>query len=289
MNNFISIISTYFFIFILNLLKYLPSKIIMYIAYGIGCILYIIPSRRKKIIETNINACFKFYDNNYKLYLVKTCIKEVCRSILERGTAWFGSKDKIRNLVKIHGIENIPENGAILLGIHMSGLETSSIALCLEFSPGKWASVYMPQKNKFFDKILKRQRERFGILMFSRSHSAKAILKHLKNGGYVQIFADMDFGMQNSIFSNFFNNPAATITSVPRLSQLSHKKVVPMLPVFDRKTASYNLYILPAFENYPSNNLQNDIDRLNQHFEKCIMSDPTQYWWVHRRFKTKKL
>jgi KDO2-lipid IV(A) lauroyltransferase len=265
----------------------MPSRLIMHISYLIGNILYLIPSRRKSIVQDNINKCFPNYSDSEKLYTIKNCIKEVCRSILERGTAWFGSQNQLKNLVQIHGLEHIPKDGAILLGIHMSGLETCAIALTLAFEPDKWASIYMPQKNQIFDAIVKTQRGRFGTILLSKANSAKNVLRHLKNDGYVQIFADMDFGIKDSIFSNFFGNPAATITSVARISELSNKKVVPMVPIFNRNSAKYDLYILPCFENYPSGNLQNDIDRLNQHFEDSIKLDPSQYWWVHRRFKTK--
>jgi Kdo2-lipid IVA lauroyltransferase/acyltransferase len=283
-NNFIF---TYIFIGILHLCAYLPNLYIMRIAYAIGAILYKIPSKRKAIIQNNIQRCFKAYNAQQQDTLVKNTFYEVMRSILERGKVWFGSKKSICQSVNIHGLENIPANGAILLGIHLSGLEMTGLALSIVHKQqGMWASVYMPQRNQLFDAILKKQRMRFGVTLFNKTDGVKNILRYLKQGGYVQIFTDMDFGLKDSILSPFFGEPAATITSIPRLAALSGKFVVPMVPIFNRATGIYDLYILPAFANFPSSDIQKDVDRLNIHFEQAILRDPSQYWWVHRRFKS---
>jgi len=284
-------ILTYFAVFIWQFFKYLPLKILMYIGYGLGNILYLIPSRRKEIVKQNLALCFPQKNEKERQILAKNCFKEVARSILERSIVWFGSQKQVQNLVNIHGIENLPQDGAIVLGIHMVGLEAGGFALSTKnlITIDNWVSVYMPQKNKVFDAIVKKQRMRFGSILLPKANSAKLILRYLNQGKYIQIFADMDFGRKDSIFSNFFGNPAATLISVPKLAAISHKKVVPMVPIFNSKTAKYDLYILPAFENYPTKDIQADVDRLNRHFEEVICKNIAQYWWVHRRFKTKPI
>ena len=270
-----------------QIFKFLPLKLLMLVGYGLGKLIYLIPSKRKKIVLQNLELCFPYKSILERSNIANHCFQEVIRSILERSIVWFGSKKQVLNLVNIHGLENLPNDGAILLGIHMVGLEAGGIALACKLGGDKFITIYMPQKNKIFDTIVKKQRMRFGSVALEKHNSAKPTLKHLRQGKYIQIFADMDFGIKDSIFSNFFGNPASTITSIPKLSKLSGKKVVPMVPIFNSKTAKYDLYILPAFDNYPTENLQHDIDRLNHHFEEVIIQKIEQYWWVHRRFKTK--
>ncbi|HEE9770391.1 TPA: kdo(2)-lipid IV(A) palmitoleoyltransferase, partial [Proteus mirabilis] len=49
----------------------------------------------------------------------------------------------------------------------------------------------------------------------------------------------------------------------------------------------YSLIIGKELHNYPTENIQNDTDRMNHLIEIEIMRAPEQYLWAHRRFKTR--
>jgi KDO2-lipid IV(A) lauroyltransferase len=42
-----------------------------------------------------------------------------------------------------------------------------------------------------------------------------------------------------------------------------------------------------AWQDFPSEDLQADTLRMNQSIEHWINEDPAQYYWVHKRFKTR--
>jgi KDO2-lipid IV(A) lauroyltransferase len=72
---------------------------------------------------------------------------------------------------------------------------------------------------------------------------------------------------------------------VPRFARLGKAKVMAVVP---RMTPQgYDIEILPAWENYPSGDLQTDTARGNQLLETLVLSMPAQYYWVHRRFKSR--
>jgi KDO2-lipid IV(A) lauroyltransferase len=52
-----------------------------------------------------------------------------------------------------------------------------------------------------------------------------------------------------------------------------------------RTDGSYQLTLLPALENFPTNDADADSLRINRLFEDYIRIAPEQYFWVHRRFK----
>jgi Kdo2-lipid IVA lauroyltransferase/acyltransferase len=86
------------------------------------------------------------------------------------------------------------------------------------------------------------------------------------------------------VFVPFFNQPAASLTSTHQLARISNARV---LPFFHRRLdgGSYELEILPALENFPSENATDDTARIMAVMENLIRRAPEQYLWVHQRFK----
>ena len=79
--------------------------------------------------------------------------------------------------------------------------------------------------------------------------------------------------------------PAATITGLPRLARLAGAVV---LPVVTRMTNSgYVVTIGAPWLNYPSGDIAADIRRMNHFIEQEVVRMPEQYYWLHRRFKTR--
>ena len=60
-----------------------------------------------------------------------------------------------------------------------------------------------------------------------------------------------------------------------------------MFPVFDEKTRTYAMHILPALDDLPSGDMVRDLSRINAMMEDQVRRAPEQYWWIHRRFKTR--
>ena len=95
----------------------------------------------------------------------------------------------------------------------------------------------------------------------------------------------MDFGPDDSVFVPFYGVPTATVTSLSRFARLGRAKVVPLLP---RLTPSgYEVEVLPAWPDFPTDNPVADAALMNQRLEAYIATMPTQYYWVHKRFKTR--
>ena len=60
-----------------------------------------------------------------------------------------------------------------------------------------------------------------------------------------------------------------------------------MIPKRNEDGSGYTIEITPALENFPTDNDENDVIRINQEVEKAILRKPEQYMWLHRRFKTR--
>jgi hypothetical protein len=113
----------------------------------------------------------------------------------------------------------------------------------------------------------------------------KAIVNALRQGDLLYLLPDMNFRLEESIFVPFYGVPAATVTTLPRLSRLGQ---VPVVPVTTRLTASgYEVQVHPAWTDYPTDDVQADTTMMNQCLQTWIDTMPTQYYWVHKRFKSR--
>lgn len=99
--------------------------------------------------------------------------------------------------------------------------------------------------------------------------------------------ADMDHGIENSVFVPFFGVPTCTLTSISRLAKLGRARVVPFVTEVLPDFKGYKLTIFEPLEGFPSESDTNDAARMNAFLEAQIMRFPDQYYWVHRRFKNR--
>ena len=76
---------------------------------------------------------------------------------------------------------------------------------------------------------------------------------------------------------------AATVPSLSRFAKLGRAKVVPVLSKLTPK--GYTIEVLQAWADFPTQDIEADTALMNQRLEAYIRTMPSQYYWVHRRFK----
>jgi len=171
----------------------------------------------------------------------------------------------------------------VIFAPHFVGLDAGWTALAQQL-PRRFTTIYTDQTNKMMDKWILTGRQRFGsVQLFGRVQGVKQIVAALRTGSPLYLLPDMNFGPNESIFVPFYQVSAATVPSLSRFTRLGRAKVVPVLT---RMTASgYDVQVLPAWSNFPSEDIVADTARMNACLQVYIDTMPDQYYWVHRRFK----
>ena len=103
-------------------------------------------------------------------------------------------------------------------------------------------------------------------------------------GGLLWFAPDQDTRRGDSVFVPFFGRPAYSLTSTHQLARLSGAAVLGFAHV-RHDDGSYTLRLTPAFEDFPSADATADTARVMAAIETMIRAAPTQYLWIHRRFK----
>ena len=149
-------------------------------------------------------------------------------------------------------------------------------------------TIYAPQRNLVFERLFYKGRGRFGNqLMLTRQDGARATVKAMKSGRPFYYLPDLNYRRRDSIFVPFFGIQTATINGLSRLSKAAGAAVVPCVTRMLPGGQGYRVEIGDPWDAFPTEDVVADTARMNAWIEATIRTMPEQYFWVHRRFKTR--
>lgn len=274
--------------FLMWLLHFLPLPMQAWLGNGLGLLLYLLATERRKVASINLRLCFPEMSELERQRLVRRNFQAFARSAIERGVLWWSSAQRIQRLVRVEGLEHFQavEHGpVILLAPHFVALDVGGSWLS---QYGDMFSVYSNQKDPYFHAKMLQGRMRFGKQrLFSRQQGLRPVVKALREGLPFYYLPDQDLAIKDALFVPFFGVPAATLTTVSRLAEMTGAKVVPCVTRMLPHGQGYALHFYPAWENYPSGDLVADTRRVNEFIEQRVREIPEQYFWLHKRFKTR--
>lgn len=270
------------------LLHFLPFRIQAALGDALGWLMSKKPGRRKRIVATNLALCFPEAPASTRQRWLRETFQASMRAVLEHGLLWWGSEARLRRLVQIDNPEAAMGDGqrpVIWLAPHFVGLDMGGVRLAMD---RPIASMYATAKDPVTDRMMRHGRTRFvPPVLIAKSEGIKPVLRALKDGLPFYYLPDQDQGRRNAIFAPFFGIEAATISALPRLAKVAGAQVVPVITRQLPGGRGYRVRFYPAWENFPSDDLDADVARMNAFIEERIRELPAQYLWLHRRFKTR--
>jgi KDO2-lipid IV(A) lauroyltransferase len=250
--------------------------------------------RRQRIVRINLELCFPEESAETRERWLREHFRALCQSLVDRGVLWYGSREAIEAMVTVSGHEEFLRLGRekqplILLAPHFIGLDVAATRLTMESPTG--ATMYTPQSDADVDAIVRAGRTRFNeVHLVSRREGIRGLIRHLREARPVYYLPDMDFGREGAIFVPFFGVQAATIPATAQIARKWNTPVIPVIEFWNPQTGRYHVEVLPALQDFPgADSLEEATARLNRELEQWVRRCPSQYYWVHRRFKTRPL
>ena len=287
MSEFGSKLGAYLAIGFMRLLAILPLSWVRGLGWLLGSLLFYVIRSRRRIAEINLTLCFPEHSRKQIRRLARQNFIYFMQALLDRGWLWHGSSAVTLRRLKISGaVEQLQNNEPVVLFVpHFVGLDAGNTAFTQQI-PRKLITIYTNQANKTIDAWILQRRARFGnVRLFGRIAGVKEIVAALRSGEMLGILPDMDFGPEESIVVPFYGIPTFTVPSLHRFTRLGKAKLVPVLNKMTKY--GYEVNILPAWDNFPSDNMEADTARMNNELETYIATMPAQYFWVHKRFKNR--
>ena len=269
-------------------LGWLPRRLGLWLVAPIGLLAFRFARRRREIAIRNLNRCFPEWSEEKKQQVLRSSFDSIARMIVETSWCWSGPLGRSLNLGRVHGMENLllaekNGNGVLLVTGHSTCLEIGARIMAHGRKAG---GVYRPLRNPVMEWYQNRGRLRYVDFMISKRNAKRAV-KTLRTGGTLWYAPDQDFGLDQSAFAPFFGIQTASLLATHRLPKMTGCAVVFMYPVYNQEDGRYDIHVSPALEKYPSNDPVVDLARINAMIEKQVRKAPEQYWWIHRRFKTR--
>jgi Kdo2-lipid IVA lauroyltransferase/acyltransferase len=274
---------------VMRLISLLPLPLLWISGSALGGLLYFLHAPRRHIVIRNIESCFPHLDHRAQRRMARRHFYSLGQASLSSGIAWWGSKSRLERLVRCrdrHYYDQALALGrpVILLAAHFVAMEIGGLYLSRE---RPMVDMYRRVKNKLFDEVFKRGRVRFGGRVVERREGLKPIIKLLREGVVFIYLLDQDPGRHNTAFVPFLGVPAATLTALGRLTRITNAIVVPSFTRQLPRGQGYEVIFKPALDNFPTGDDVADAVRMNQEIEKGVLDMPEQYFWVHKRFKTR--
>lgn len=272
-----------------RLIALLPHKPALRFGAGLGALVYaLLPPSRKRVLTTNLALCFPELSAGDQRKLAWKHARHMGMSGVETAFAWWADDERLRRLGHIEGLEHLrgplaEGKGIILLTAHFTALEIGGHLLGLDMP---LQVIYRRHENPAAERAIRRGRERHAEKAMHRD-DIKTMIRSLRGGRIVWYAPDQNYKKSNKVFAPFFGIQAATNPATTRLAAITGAVVVPFVTYRRSDLSGYDVRIEPALEDFPGTDATADATRINAIFERWAREQPADYYWLHRRFKTR--
>ncbi|MBE7366367.1 LpxL/LpxP family acyltransferase [Ramlibacter pallidus] len=265
----------------------LPLAWVRALGHGLGVALYVLVWKRREVVDVNLRLCFPHWTEARRRQVGREVFVFVAQSWLDRAWLWHADPEVVRRRLVLTGALHELEGTepTIIFAPHFVGLDAGVTAI-LQQQSRPMTGIYTRQTNAIVDAWVLKGRHRFGAAKpVTRAEGVRGLVAALRAGELLYLLPDMNFGPEESIFVPFYGVQAATVPSLSRFARLGRAKVV---PVVTRMTPTgYEVRVLDAWAGFPTQDVEADTALMNERLQGYIDAMPAQYYWVHKRFKTR--
>jgi KDO2-lipid IV(A) lauroyltransferase len=250
-----------------------------------------IPGRRR-VALANLALALPAVPPDARQAIARDNFRHLGITAVECCRLFFGPPDAMLRRVRIDGVEHMKAalaegRGAFYLTSHYGNFELAAASHALTGLP-PLNVVVRPLDNPFLEVVLAAGRTRHQLHLIPKRAAMKGMAAALSRGECVAILLDQHAGPHGA-FVPFFGLPASTSRS---LAVLALKTGAPVVPVSIRRMADgeHQVVIEPAVPLVRTGQLDRDVElntaRFTEVLERHVRADPSQWFWVHRRWKS---
>ncbi|PCJ62113.1 MAG: hypothetical protein COA79_05340 [Planctomycetota bacterium] len=280
-------IEYFVFFFFAIFIRLIPRSLAYWFGRRTGSLAYIILKSRKHIALDNLRFAFPEKETSEIKLLCKECFKNLTLSMIDMFRLDLYSEKLCKEIMEIEGEEFLrkassEKDGIIFLTAHI-GFWEAGVFLFPRYG-FKTNFVAKKIKNPLISEYIFEKRKMYDGDVIDKKNGLKKILKTLKNNDAIGVLLDQHAHTAESVTIDFFGRPANTSIGV---IQIASKKQVPIIPVFCYRIPKNRFKVIvhkPIYLNSKVG-LEKNAEEINEIIENAIKEYPSQWMWIHKRWR----
>ncbi len=280
-------------IYILTLpLALIPYRLSLWIGSFLGILGYNLWSSRREIAIKNIESCMNagsIEGSVSPAELARESFKNLGKSIMEIVRIYHGIGEVILKNTEIEGVEHYISalnkgKGILLVTGHCGNWEV--LALVSSYKVKPLAVVARAINNPYLNRLVERVRRKYGNRVIYKQGALREIIRELRRGGSVGILVDQSVLPSEGVKIPFLGRPAWTMRTP---AVIAAKTGAAVLPVFIKRTpVGHRIKVYPEVELQDGSSedvVVENTKRISAYVERHIKENPSEWLWIHRRWK----
>jgi KDO2-lipid IV(A) lauroyltransferase len=271
----------------------LPLGVAQALGAGLGRVAFwILPGRRRVALDNLTLVYGDTLSPTDRTRVARQCFEHLGMTTLECCRLFFGPTERLFGRIRGQGTEHIGQalargRGIFFLTGHFGNWEL--LAATHGHAGFGLSVVVRPLDNPYLDALIARARERSGLRAISKRDAVQGVRAALARGECIGILLDQDAG-RDGVFVPFLGHLASTSRA---LAILAIKTRAPVVPAFIHRLpdGGHQLVLDPEIPLAITGDLDHDIQvntaRFTEAIERHVRAHPEQWFWVHRRWKSR--
>jgi KDO2-lipid IV(A) lauroyltransferase len=244
---------------------------------------YLVPIRKKQAFK-NLNLAFPYKSSAWYFKTTKDSYKFFISNFIQ----FFAfPKSYLKSTIKVKGQKLLnntlkQRNGIIFVSGHFGAWEI--LAAWLGYNKYPVTAIAVKQKNRGSDEFFIELRGYFGMKHIYRKSSLDNMYNVLERGDILALVSDQD-ARKHGVFVNYFNRETSTPKGAARF-HLENGAPIIFTICYQNKPNDYTIEFHPI-KIAPDSTIESITQSYTSLLEEYVRRFPEQYFWFHRRWKTK--
>lgn len=247
---------------------------------------------RRRVIEENLVQAFPELGPKEQIQLGRAACIHLSKTLFEVLRIPAYRRRGLDQVVRLEGLEHFHAakakgRGVLCLSGHLGSFELCVAAVAEAAAP---VSLVVKPFPPAVDRFLAAIRRGSGLELIYADGAVRPILRALHENEAVVFVLDQNATRSTGVFVDFFGKPASTMTALAVIAERTGAAVIAAVPYRD-ENGEHVLEIHPEIPLEARPNRLDTVQHMTQRYttflEDAIRRHPEQWFWTHKRWRTR--
>ena len=299
MKQFLWRLQAFFLQGVIWLLSWVPAAITPWIGRRLGQLFMLIAPKRVAIAQDNVKRVAGFIGEHPRWgggavdpkQIVQGMFYHLGQSIVEIGQLYYGRAGYLVTTIELRGVEHYHRakakgTGVLLLTGHCGNWEVVGTAFSMLFKTSL-SVVARKQNNPYLNAFIEKIRNRYNNVVIYKQNAVRGLLGVLRSAGIAVLLVDQALQPEEGgVLIPFLGRPAWTARTPVVVARKTGAAVV---PAFSFREGEHHVIEFHPEVHFGQGDdeagVAADVALYSQALESFVVAHPTNWFWLHKRWK----